>query len=312
MAFVQIIEMTTTKVPEIEEASVRLGRAGRVAGRRVSRSRPAAMANSALPETAAFAEKLGVPGAGADLAELVTDPLRLTRTMSLQVTLLGRPCSGVSGGRSPYGLDQRGPLTWLSSTNVVLWLVAGSAHVRVMSELGGEYRVGRECGGGSSRVRRGFRRVGRQPSRGPRGYGHEIGQVVRQPGEVAEPTVRADGKPGEIGRRCTGSRGASHRPGGPDRGIRRCDRDLPRPGVAGHIPPHSPSAAVVHRTSALIGRNAVVRRDVSASGGAGPYRRPGAVLSLLRRESGHPRRYHRRRHRDRRRDGPLSIPGSKS
>jgi hypothetical protein len=106
MAFVQIIEMTTTKVPEIEEASVRLGRAGRVAGRRVSRSRPAAMANSALPETAAFAEKLGVPGAGADLAELVTDPLRLTRRCHCR--------SRCSVGRAP-ACPVAGPLMGLIS-----------------------------------------------------------------------------------------------------------------------------------------------------------------------------------------------------
>jgi len=77
MAFVQIIEMTTTKVPEIE--GLMNGWMAATAGRRSAsrslltkdRDRPdtyvqvvefpsyeAAMANSDLPETTAFAEKL--------------------------------------------------------------------------------------------------------------------------------------------------------------------------------------------------------------------------------------------------------------
>jgi quinol monooxygenase YgiN len=77
MAFVQIIEMTTTKVPEVEE--LMNGWMAATEGRRSAsrsvltkdRERPdtyvqvvefpsheEAMANSALPETAAFAEKL--------------------------------------------------------------------------------------------------------------------------------------------------------------------------------------------------------------------------------------------------------------
>ena len=191
--------------------------------------------------------------------------------------------TGIGRWIEAYGAGQRGPLTWLSSTNVVLRRVTGSAHVRVMSESGGEHRAGRESGGASSRVRREFRRVGRRPSRGPRGNGHEIGQVGRQPGEVAEPAVREDGKPGEIGRRCSRSRGTSHRPGGPDRRIRRCDRDLPRPGVAGHAPPHPPSAAVAHRHVRPDRPERRGRAGRQRVGRAGPYRRPGAVLPLLRR-----------------------------
>ena len=77
MAFVQIIEMTTTKVPEVQE--LMNGWMAATEGRRSAsrsvltkdRERPdtyvqvvefpsyeEAMANSALPETAAFAEKL--------------------------------------------------------------------------------------------------------------------------------------------------------------------------------------------------------------------------------------------------------------
>ena len=77
MAFVQVIEMTTTKVAEIEELMSQWVAAtqGRRSARRSlltrDRDRPdtyvlvvefpsyeEAMANSALPETAAFAEKL--------------------------------------------------------------------------------------------------------------------------------------------------------------------------------------------------------------------------------------------------------------
>jgi len=77
MAFVQVIEVTTTKVPEIEELMDEWLAAteGRRSARRslLTRDRDradtyvqvvefpsfeAAMANSALPETAAFAEKL--------------------------------------------------------------------------------------------------------------------------------------------------------------------------------------------------------------------------------------------------------------
>ena len=77
MAFVQVIEMTTTKVTEIEELMSEWVAAteGRRSARRSlltkDRERPdtyvqvvefpsydEAMANSALPETAAFAEKL--------------------------------------------------------------------------------------------------------------------------------------------------------------------------------------------------------------------------------------------------------------
>ena len=134
-------------------------------------------------------------------------------------------------GRLLSGPGQWGPLTWLSGTKVVLWLVTRSAHVRVMSEFGGEYRDGRESGGASSRVRREFRRVGRQPSRGPGGN---------------------------------------------------------RPGVAGHAPPHPPSA-VAHWYVRPDRPERRGRQDVSTCGGRS-VSVARSVLPLLRRELGHPRR----------------------
>ncbi len=152
------------------------------------------------------------------------------------------------------GPNQRGLLAWLSSTNVVLRVMTGGVHVRVMSEAGGEYRAGRRA------------------------------------------TMSEDG---ETGRRFCMSRGTSHRdvaartgcrrrdggvwccwfrPGGPDRGVGRCDRDLSRPGLAGHAPPHPPPAAITRRhvRPDLPGHSDGAGRQ--RAGWTGPYRRRVAVL----------------------------------